>query len=479
MASQTVRGMRDAIQLKKIAPAALLEDHCRRVREENETLGTFLSYDSPDHRAKTGPLAGIPFAAKDNLVTATLPTTCGSLMMKDYRAPYTATAIERLTRAGATLIGKTNLDEFSMGSSTEHSAFYPTCNPWDQDRVPGGSSGGSAAAVASGQVPFALGSDTGGSIRQPASFCGVVGMKPSYGAVSRYGLVAFASSMDQVGPLVRDVRDCALILDILIAKDEKDSTSVSHPDAEGFYEAVTQCPDHLQGVRIGVPDEFLGAGVDREVRGLVEEAAQNFRSLGAEVERCSLPHTNLALPVYYLMASAEASSNLARFDGIRYGARVSGERVFDVYQRSRGQGFGPEVRRRILLGTHVLSAGFYDAYYLKAARVRQQIAFELNEAFESFDLLLTPTTPTPAFKRGQHLDDPMEMYMADVCTIPANLAGIPAISLPGGFVRGLPVGIQLMGPRFGEIKILKAAEVFQRATDYHENQPAGRREGSR
>ncbi len=455
----------------------VLEAALRTIDDSDDDVGCFLyvnsqralaeSDDADAGEGERGALDGVPVAFKDNICTQQMPTTCASAMLASYHPLYSATAVEALEEAGAISVGKTNMDEFAMGSSTESSSVQLTRNPWDPDRVPGGSSGGSTAAVAAGQVPVALGSDTGGSIRQPAAFCGVVGMKPTYGAVSRYGLIAFASSLDQIGPITRDVVDCAAVMDVLVGDDPSDSTSVSHPDAGGFLQAVEQAGDDLRGVRIGLPQEYLDEGIDPGVRRVVLDAAETFSQLGASVQECSLPSTGYALPAYYIISSAEASSNLARFDGVRYGLRETGAEMMDIYRNTRGTGFGSEVKRRIMLGTFVLSAGFYEAYYVKAARARALMVREMLDAFEQFDLLLAPTGPTVAFAVGARSDDPLSMYMADVCTIPANLAGIPAVSIPGGFSEGMPVGVQLMGPRFGDARVLAAAGAFQRATDHH------------
>lgn len=414
------------------------------------------------------PLAGIPVAVKDNICTRGVRTTCSSKILYNFVPPYDATVVQKLKAAGTVLVGKTNMDEFAMGSSTENSGFFPTANPWDLERVPGGSSGGSAAAVAAGEAVVALGSDTGGSIRQPAALCGVVGMKPTYGAVSRYGLVAFASSLDQIGPLTRDVRDLALVLNAICGHDPLDSTSVprAHPDYTSFL------VDDVKGLRIGVPREYMGEGIDPPVREVISRAIKLLASLGAEVEETSLPHTRYALPTYYLIAPAEASSNLARYDGVRYGYRAEDARdVVDMFMKTRSRGFGPEVKRRIMLGTYALSAGYYDAYYLKALKVRTLIKQDFDRAFEKFDVLLAPTSPSPAFKRGEKTDDPLKMYMSDICTLAVNLAGIPGISVPAGFVDGLPVGLQLIGRPFGEGVLLRVAYTFEQHTDYHRRRP--------
>ncbi|MDQ7793601.1 MAG: Asp-tRNA(Asn)/Glu-tRNA(Gln) amidotransferase subunit GatA [bacterium] len=418
--------------------------------------------DNARTRGETlGPLAGIPMALKDNLCTRGILTTCSSRALKNHVPPYDATAWCRLEAAGAVLLGKTNLDEFAMGSSTENSAFFPTGNPWDPGRVPGGSSGGSAAAVASGEVVYALGSDTGGSIRQPAALTGVVGLKPTYGRVSRYGLVAFASSLDQVGPLARTVADCARVLQVIAGHDPLDSTSL--PAAVPDY--VPSLTGDVRGLKIGVPTEYFGMGVDPEVASLVRAGIEVLAGLGAEVAECSLPTTAHALAAYYVLAPAEASSNLARYDGVSYGHRATGGRdLEELYTRSRQEGLGAEVKRRIMLGTYVLSRGYYDAYYLKAQRVRALVSADFEQALGRFDLLASPTSPEVAFARGERAGDLLRMYMADACTIPVNLAGLPAISVPCGFSRGLPVGLQLIGRQLAEATLLRAAHAYEAAT---------------
>ena len=405
-----------------------------------------------------GPLAGVPVAIKDNMNIRGIPTTCGSRILDGYVPPYTATAVERLRQAGAIVVGKTNLDEFAMGSSTENSAFYPTRNPCDLERVPGGSSGGSAASVAAGMSLLALGSDTGGSIRQPASLCGVVGMKPTYGRVSRYGLVAFGSSLDQIGPISKSVRECAELLEVISGFDPLDSTSA---DVEvGDWTASL---DHsIKGCRIGIPKEYFIEGVGSQVRERILEGIKVLEGLGCEVEDISLPHTDYAIATYYLIATAEASSNLARYDGVRYGLRETGEGgLSEMYRRTRMGGFGPEVKRRILLGTYALSAGYYDAYYLKAQKVRTLILRDFENAFKKVDLIVTPTTPTTAFKIGEKADDPLDMYLSDIFTITCNLAGLPGISVPcGSDEEGLPIGMQLIGNHFEEGMLLRAGHQF-------------------
>jgi aspartyl-tRNA(Asn)/glutamyl-tRNA(Gln) amidotransferase subunit A len=414
------------------------------------------------------PLAGVPVAIKDVLDIAGLPTTCGSRILEGYRPPFTAAAVERLEQAGAIVLGKTNMDEFAMGSSNENSAYGPVRNPWDTTRVPGGSSGGSAAAVAAGLAPVALGTDTGGSIRQPAALCGVVGLKPTYGRVSRYGLVAFASSLDQIGPLTRTVEDAALVCETLFGRDGRDATSADR-GAQGLRAALAQ---GAQGLRVGVPWAFLEKGVDAGVMTTFRAALADLEAAGARVVDIDLPHGPHAIATYYIVATAEASSNLARFDGVRYGHRAGGVRdLGSLYGLSRDQGFGPEVKRRIILGTFVLSSGYYDAYYLRAQKLRTLIRRDFEEAFTACDLVATPTTPTPAFRLGEKTDDPLQMYLADIFTVPASLAGIPGLSLPSGTVAGLPVGLQLLGRSFDEATLLRAGHGYQQQTRHHEARP--------
>lgn len=419
-----------------------------------------------------GPLAGIPVGIKDNICTKGVRTTCSSRMLENFVPPYNATVIDKLEAAGAVITGKLNMDEFAMGSSTENSAFFPTRNPWNLECVPGGSSGGPAAAVAAGEAIYALGSDTGGSIRQPASLCGIVGMKPTYGLVSRYGLVAFASSLDQIGPFTKDVRDCALVLNAIAGHDPRDSTSAPNP----LPDYTSFLTGEIRGVKIGVPREFFGEGLDPGVEETVRKAIDKLAELGAIIEECSFPYVEYALPAYYIIAPAEASSNLARYDGVCYGYRAMPEKgekydIIEMYMKTRSEGFGPEVKRRIMLGTYALSSGYYDAYYLKALKVRTLIRDDFNRLFERFDVLVSPTSPTPAFRLGEKADDPLSMYLSDIYTIPVNLAGIPALSLPCGFVDGLPVGLHLMGPAFGEGILLKVAYAFEQNTSYHRARP--------
>ncbi len=416
-----------------------------------------------------GPLTGIPVMVKDNMSTAGVETTAASKILSGYVPPYDAEVVSRLNEAGAVVVGKGNLDEFAMGSSNEHSAFGAVMNPWDTSRVPGGSSGGAAAAVAAGECVIALGSDTGGSIRQPAALCGVVGMKPTYGLVSRYGLIAFASSLDQIGPITRDVQDCADTLNIIASHDLKDSTSVKAP----FDDFGANLGKGVDGLKLAVPKEYLVDGIEPGVRAAFEEALEVLRSLGATVEEISLPLTDEALAVYYIIAPSEASANLSRYDGVKYGGASSqGLTAAAVSQHTRDEMFGDEVKRRILIGTYALSSGYYDAYYKKAQQVRTLIRREFTDAFSKFDALVTPTSPSVAFERGAKMNDPLQMYLADVCTIPANIAGIPGISLPCGMSEGLPVGLQVLGSQFGDQTVLQVAHAYEQATDWHRSHPA-------
>jgi aspartyl-tRNA(Asn)/glutamyl-tRNA(Gln) amidotransferase subunit A len=425
-------------------------------------------WDGKAGRDGAPPLAGIPVALKDNICTRGWPTTAGSRILKGFRPPYDATVTVRLRDAGAVLLGKTNCDEFAFGSSTENSGYGPTRNPWDPMRVPGGSSGGSAAAVAAGEATLALGSDTGGSIREPGSFCGVVALKPTYGRVSRYGLIAFASSLDQIGPFAREVRDAALLLGVVAGHDPADSTSSSEAPPP-YTERLT---GHVRGLRIGIVKEFFGEGLDPGVADSIRAAARVLEGLGAVCGEVSLPHAVHALPAYYIIAPAEASSNLARYAGVQYGHRTAhADDLYTLYARTRREGFGAEAKRRIMLGTFALSSGYYDAYYLRAQQVRELIRREFTSALERFDLLLGPVAPTPAFLLGEKMEDPLQMYLSDIYTIPVNLAGVPGISVPCGFVRGLPVGLQLIGRAFGEATILNAAFAYEQATPHHTMRP--------
>ncbi|MGN4127517.1 Asp-tRNA(Asn)/Glu-tRNA(Gln) amidotransferase subunit GatA [Lysinibacillus sphaericus] len=415
-----------------------------------------------------GPLFGLPIGVKDNIVTEGLETTCASKILEGFMPIYDATVVKKLREAGMITIGKLNMDEFAMGSSNENSAYKTTKNPWNLNHVPGGSSGASAAAVAAGEVPFSLGSDTGGSIRQPAAYCGVVGMKPTYGRVSRFGLVAFASSLDQIGPITRNVEDNALLLEAISGLDANDSTS-ANVEVPNFAAALT---GDVKGLRIAVPKEFLGEGVGEAARQSVLDALEVLKGLGATVEEVSLPHSKYALAAYYILSSSEASSNLSRFDGIRYGFRAENvENLMDLYKETRAQGFGDEVKRRIMLGTYSLSAGTYDAYYKKAQQARTLIKADYDKVFEDFDVIIGPTSPTPAFKIGENVDDPMTMYANDILTIPINLAGVPAISIPCGSENGLPLGLQIIGKHFDEATIYRTAHAFEQATEFHKQVP--------
>jgi aspartyl-tRNA(Asn)/glutamyl-tRNA(Gln) amidotransferase subunit A len=416
------------------------------------------------------PLTGIPTLIKDVMCTKGMRTTCSSKILGDFVPPYDAAVIEKLKAQKAVIVGKTNMDEFAMGSSTEHSAFFATHNPWDLSRVPGGSSGGSAAAVAADETLYALGSDTGGSVRQPAALCGVVGLKPTYGRVSRFGLIAFASSLDQIGPLTKDVTDCALVMNGIAGYDSRDSTSVPYPVPDYTRQLV---PD-IRGLKIGVPKEYFVEGMQNQVRAGLEAAIEKLRELGAEIVwEVSLPHTKYALAVYYILAPSEASANLARYDGVKYGfSERDASNVIETTEKTRQSGFGAEVKRRVMLGTYALSAGYYDAYYQKAQKVRTLIKQEFDQAFEKYDALVTPTSPIVPFKLGEKLEDPMQMYLSDICTLPVNIAGIPAISVPAGFVDNLPIAMQIVGKPFSEEMLLRVAFAYEQATDWHKRKPS-------
>jgi aspartyl-tRNA(Asn)/glutamyl-tRNA(Gln) amidotransferase subunit A len=469
----TAHGLRDAIGRREITARAACEMALARIRVADPVLHAFMHLDADRalERADAldrlpspaGPLHGVPIALKDNIAVRGMPTTAGSRVLEHYVPPYDATVVERLERAGAVILGKTVCDEFAMGSSTENSAFGPSRNPWATDRIPGGSSGGSAVAVAAGMAPLALGSDTGGSIRQPAALCGVAGMKPTYGRVSRYGLVAFASSLDQIGPMARCVRDVALALEVVSGPDARDATASPQP-APRLVEALT---GQAAGLRIGVPRRLLETGVDADVLAAFDESLRALEQLGATVTSIELPHSRFAIPVYYLIATAEASSNLARYDGVRYGSRVRAATLEAMYERTRSAGFGPEVKRRIVLGTYVLSAGYYDAYYLKAQQVRTLIRRDFEDAFAAVDAVAVPTSPTPAFKMGERAADPLQMYLADVFTVGAPLAGLPAISVPCGMAfERLPIGLQLTGRAWDEATLLRLADAYERVTPW-------------
>ena len=474
---------------KRLSSVELTQAVLERIAQLDARIGAYLlvtpdlaleSARQADRRRAQGedhPLLGIPLAVKDILCTKGIETTCGSRILKGFVPPYEATCIAKLRQVGSVLLGKTNLDEFAMGSSTETSAYLTTRNPWDLERVPGGSSGGSAAAVAADECLGALGTDTGGSIRQPAAFCGVAGLKPTYGRVSRYGLVAYASSFDQAGPLAKDVTDCALLLSAIAGYDPKDSTSadLAVPD----YMAALRGKGDVHGLRLGVPKEYLDLeatrteGLQPEIEEAIREALRVWEGLGAEILPVSMPHTEYALPVYYLLASAEASANLARYDGVRYGLSVrDGEGIWDLYRRTREAGFGAEVKRRIMLGTYALSAGYYDAYYLKAQKVRTLIKGDFDRTFEQCDALVAPTTPRTAFRLGEKVGDPLQMYLGDVFTLSLNLAGLCGISIPCGFADGLPIGVQIMGNAYDEATILRVAYAYEQATPWHLRKPA-------
>jgi aspartyl-tRNA(Asn)/glutamyl-tRNA(Gln) amidotransferase subunit A len=470
------------IRKKKITAYEVVQDIFNQIDKVDSFIKAFLILNKKealkqakkiDIKVKNGDkipsLAGVAVAVKDLIATRGMETTCGSKILKGFVPPYNATVINRLKEAGAIIIGKTNMDEFAMGSSTENSAFGPTHNPWDLGRVPGGSSGGSTAAVAADETFVALGTDTGGSVRQPASLCGMVGLKPTYGRVSRYGLVAYASSLDQIGPITKDVTDCALLMKVISGHDNMDSTSVNLevPDY------LKSCQKGIKDLKIGVPREYFIEGIDPEVKDALDKALKIFEKLGAKIEEASLPHTEYSLPTYYLIATAEASSNLAKYDGVQYGYRTENyENLSSMYQRSRSEGFGSEVKRRIMLGTYALSSGYYDAYYLKAQKVRTLIKEDFDKAFSKYDILITPTSPTPAFKLKEKVLDPLTMYLSDIYTVPINLAGIPAISLNCGYSKSnLPIGLQIIGKHFSEEIILRAAYNFEKHSDVEKRKP--------
>ncbi len=470
----TVHELVDKLKKNEITSEDIVKSYSKRIAEKEKDVQAFVTVttDTAMEKSKNtdrekSKLAGIPIGIKDNLCTKGVKTTCSSKMLENFIAPYNATVVEKLENEGIISLGKLNMDEFAMGASTEYSAFKATKNPWDLQTVPGGSSGGSAAAVASNMVPWALGSDTGGSIRQPSAFCGVVGLKPTYGLVSRYGLVAFASSLDQIGPIAKDVEDCAILLNVIAGYDEKDSTSVNMPKKDYTNSLVK----NVKGLKIGVPKEFLGEGINEEVKKSIENAIEEYKKLGAEVEECSLDIANQALATYYIIACAEASSNLGRFDGIRYGYRTKNfETLKDIYKNSRSEGFGAEVKRRIILGTYVLSSGYYDAYYKKAQKLRTIIKQEFETLFKKYDVLITPTSPTVAYKIGTKSNNPLEMYLADLCTVSVNIAGLPGISIPCGVDnQGMPIGLQLIGKPFAEETLIKAAYTYEQETKFREN----------
>jgi aspartyl-tRNA(Asn)/glutamyl-tRNA(Gln) amidotransferase subunit A len=449
------------VRAGEVSPAELWDLY--RGRAAADDLNAFLWVADEPAAAAGGPLAGVPLAVKDLFCVEDVPSAAGSRILEGYRPPYTATSVRKLVDAGAPVLGKTNMDEFAMGSSNENSGFGPVENPWDRERVPGGSSGGSAAAVAAGSAPWAIGTDTGGSIRQPAALCGIVGLKPTYGAVSRYGMIAFASSLDQAGPLTRDVTDAALLFGQMVGQDPCDSTSLAFPEDVGVPSA-----ERLDGVRFGVPPELTGEGIEPGVKAVFDATLKRIEDLGGHIEEVPLPHAPHGISAYYVLAPAEASANLARYDGVRYGIRRGGDDLLSMYEETRAAGFGEEVKRRIMLGTYALSSGYYEAFYGRAQRVRTKIAEDFRAAFERVDLIVTPTSPTVAFKLGERTADPLSMYLSDACTVPMPLAGIPAISIPGGLADGLPVGIQLAGPAFSENRILDAAFALEQAIGFEE-----------
>ena len=480
--SMTVHELSDLLQRREISSTEITKAFIERIRRIDPAIKGYITVCEPealkmaedaDKRLAAGadvtPLTGVPVAIKDNMCTRDIRTTCASKILNNFVPPYDATVVLKLRQAGAVFLGKTNLDEFAMGSSTENSSIALTRNPWDVERVPGGSSGGSAAIVAADMAPCALGSDTGGSIRQPAAFCGIVGFKPTYGRVSRYGLIAFASSLDQIGPMTKDMHDAALLMNVISGKDPRDTTSADVPTPD-FMQYLK---DDITGIRIGVPGEYFIEGIDSEVTHAITSAIKHFKNLGAKIIDVSLPHTKYAVAVYYLCATAEASSNLARYDGVHYGYRAGGAtNIVDLYSETRAQGFGAEVKRRIMLGTYALSAGYYDAYYLKSLKVRTLIKQNFDRAFEQCDVILTPTTPTAAFKFGEKTADPLTMYLSDIFTISANLAGTPGVSLNCGFTsRGLPIGMQLLAPIFKDERLIHAGYAFQQKTDFHTRKP--------
>ena len=485
----TVHELKDRIERREVGVEEAVRAVLDRISDVDGAVCAFVTVAreqalararAADERLARGeparPLEGVPVALKDNMCTRGIETTCSSKILAGFAPPYNATVVERLERAGAIIVGKTNMDEFAMGSSTENSGLFPTRNPWDIARVPGGSSGGSTAAVAADEAVAALGSDTGGSVRQPASLCGVVGLKPTYGLVSRYGLVAFASSLDQIGPITKDVRDCALVLGVIAGHDPRDSTSVPRKAHDYLKDLV---PD-VRGMRIGVPREYFGDGMAPGVRAAVGAALKTFQDMGAILADVSLPHSEYALATYYIVAPAEASSNLARYDGVRYGYRAPGcADSVNMMTKTRSEGFGPEVKRRIMLGTYALSAGYYEAYYLKALKVRTLLTRDFDRAFEKCDCLVSPTSPTVAFRFGEKTDDPLAMYLSDIYTVTANLAGIPGISIPCGFGEdGMPVGLQILGKHYDEATLLRVAYAFEQATDFHKAKATLRGAGS-
>ncbi|MBN1993629.1 MAG: Asp-tRNA(Asn)/Glu-tRNA(Gln) amidotransferase subunit GatA [Anaerolineae bacterium] len=479
--SLTIHAAQDKLRQGEITSVELTESVLERIAVVEKKVQAYISVQQDlalqmarfaDERRAAGednPLLGIPLAVKDAIITQGVPTTAGSAMLKNYVPPFDATAVIKLRQAGAVFVGKTNTDEFTMGSSTEYSAFHPTNNPWNLSRVPGGSSGGSAAAVAAAETLGALGTDTGGSIRQPASFCGVVGLKPTYGRVSRYGLIAHGSSLDQIGPLAKDVEDAAMLLTGLAGYDFRDSTSINAPTPD--YVAEMKQGDNLKGLRIGVPKEYFVGGLEAGVETIIRAAIEQLAGLGAEIIDVSLPNTAYGIPVYYIISTAEASANLSRYDGVRYGLRRDGGDMWETFRQTRQVGFGPEVKRRIMLGTYALSAGYYDAYYLKAQQVRTLLRRDFEQAFETVDVMVSPVAPGVAFEIGSKVDNPLQMYLSDVYTVTLNLVGLCGISVPCGFWDGMPVGLQIIGPALGESAILRTAYQYEQATAWHRQKP--------
>lgn len=473
----TLHELQGKLQKKEVSSEEITRSFLARIAAVEKKVQAFITLDEEgalrqarqyDQKGDFSGVAGVPFALKDIICSRGLKNTCASKILETFEPRYDASVAARLKEAQGVLLGKLNMDEFAMGSSTEHSAFFPTRNPWDLERVPGGSSGGSAASVAAGEVPYSLGTDTGGSIRQPASYCGVVGLKPTYGRVSRWGVVAFASSLDQVGTFTRDVEDCALVMNVIAGYDRLDSTSVNieRPDYTSFLS------NNVKGMKIAYPREYFQRGVEEKVQEQVRTALKKYEELGAVIEEVSLPHSEYALSAYYVIATAEASANLARFDGVRYGIRdFEAENIIEMFSSTRAMGFGDEVKRRIMLGTYALSSGYYDAYYLKALKVRRLIKEDFDRVFQDFDVIISPTTPTAAFKLGEQSGDPLTLYMNDILTVPINMAGLPGMSIPCGFADGLPVGMQLIGKPFQEGTLIQAAHAFEQNTDYHLAKP--------
>jgi aspartyl-tRNA(Asn)/glutamyl-tRNA(Gln) amidotransferase subunit A len=482
LTSLTASEARRRLDTREFSAEELAEAHLDRIAQLEPSVHAFITVmdavarqqarvaDRRISRGESSILTGIPVGLKDILCTVDAPTTAASRILEGYRSVYDATVVRRLRDQGAVFVGKTNTDEFAMGSSTENSAFFTTRNPWNLDRVPGGSSGGSSAAVAAGEAMLALGSDTGGSIRQPGGFCGVIGMKPTYGRVSRFGLIAFASSLDQIGPFARTVRDAAMMLEAISGVDPNDSTSVDLP-VPPYTSLLDRAGEDLRGIKVGVAREYQIEGVDPGVQLTVDAAIEDLKRLGAEIVDVSLPHTKYALATYYIVAPAEASANLARFDGVKYGLSLEADTLLESYLRTRGEGFGPEVKRRIMLGTYALSSGYYDAYYVKAQKVRTLIKRDFDDAFDKVDVIVTPTSPTVAFAVGERTTDPIQMYLSDIFTIPANMAGIPGIAVPCGFFDGLPVSLQFMGRAFDEPTVLRVAHAYEQATEWHKQSP--------